>query len=185
MKFILLYDGDLRSNGDARHKHEIREVFHAQLLALWQQDPLRNYHDSLTTLENPDSPKLIVTLAGRQFAPLVGNHFRLVAELDILMLRPEPPGSVLTQGGDIDNRLKTLFDALRMPRVESEIPAIASFGPHNAPFHCLLEDDALVTEVAVRTERLLTTPPSRNYVRLVITVKTKAVVSTYGNLGLV
>jgi hypothetical protein len=52
----------------------------------------------------------------------VCSQLRLVARLSIVMLRPEPPGSIITAGGDIDNRLKTLFDALRMPKVISEIP---------------------------------------------------------------
>jgi hypothetical protein len=35
--------------------------------------------------------------------------------LNILFLRADIPGKVV-QSGDIDNRLKTLFDALRMPQ---------------------------------------------------------------------
>lgn len=185
MRFILLYDGELRANGDARHKHGIREAFHSQLHALWQQEPLSIYSDSISLVPKPQSPTLITNIGGHNFAPLVGRYFRLTAEIEVLMLRPESPGSVITQGGDIDNRLKTLFDALRMPQVSSEIPSGALFGLHNDPFHCVLEDDALVTEVSVRTDRLLLVAPSRNHVRLVITVQTKAVVATVGNIGLV
>ena len=53
------------------------------------------------------------------FVPLVTREMDVVAELSIIMLRPEIPGQLVTQGGDIDNRLKTLFDALTMLRHKS------------------------------------------------------------------
>lgn len=47
---------------------------------------------------------------------------QLYAELDILVLRPEAPGAVIVHSGDVDNQLKTLFDALRRPAEASEAP---------------------------------------------------------------
>jgi hypothetical protein len=44
-------------------------------------------------------------------------------------LRADIPGKVV-QSGDIDNRLKTLFDALRMPASDLEMAECAS-GPAN------------------------------------------------------
>ena len=35
MQFRLVYQGLLRSNGDARHKQEIRRALHPQLRELW------------------------------------------------------------------------------------------------------------------------------------------------------
>ena len=62
---------------------------------------------------------------------------------------------MLGEGGDIDNRLKTRFDALRKPSTaeaqQAEIPAAAV----DDPIHTLLRDDALVTWVNVETDRLL------------------------------
>jgi hypothetical protein len=82
-----------------------------------------------------------------------------LAELDIVMLRPEPSGAIVTGGGDIDNRLKTLLDALRMPGNVDELPdhlgkSEASENPAQR-FLCLLEDDRLVTGISVRTHELL------------------------------
>jgi hypothetical protein len=37
------------------------------------------------------------------------------AELDIILLRQQAKGGLVGQGGDIDNQLKTLFEALRIP----------------------------------------------------------------------
>ena len=60
-------------------------------------------------------------MKGFKFAPLVNKKLELVSELDILFLRPEEPGQIVS-GGDIDNCLKTLFDALRCPSNKHEIP---------------------------------------------------------------
>jgi hypothetical protein len=46
----------------------------------------------------------------------------LACGLDILFLRRDMPGvPLIHSGGDIDNRLKTLFDALKIPESCAEI----------------------------------------------------------------
>ena len=74
-----------------------------------------------------------------------------VAELSMTRLRPEPPGGLVTQGGDIDNRLKTLFDALSMPRHAGALPS-ELIDPDENPLCCLLKDDGLIVSLSVRTE---------------------------------
>jgi len=64
----------------------------------------------------------------------------LLAELDILMLRPEAPGAIISSG-DIDNSLKTLFDALRVPNNEQEVGGSARQSSWASPTFTLLEDD--------------------------------------------
>src|SRR6266849_6098917 len=59
-----------------------------------------------------------VLIGGKQFVPLVRQSLALACSLDILFLRREEPGSLILQGGDIDNRIKTLFDALKMPTAD-------------------------------------------------------------------
>jgi hypothetical protein len=94
--------------------------------------------------------------------------------LDILFLRRDGPGALVKSGGDIDNRVKVLFDALRMPQTCDEVcgekPA-----QDEEPFYCLLEDDKLISSVRVDTNWLLT-PPSAGErihdVHLIIRVKT-------------
>ena len=89
----------------------------------------------------------------------------MTCNLDILFLRKEEPGGLILQSGDIDNRIKTLFDALRMPAPGELIPPNMS----ENPMHCLLESDTLVTGFNVRTDRLLTKPSaSDKQVHLVI-----------------
>ena len=103
------------------------------------------------------------------------------AELSLTLLRPEPPGNLLTQGGDIDNRLKTLFDALTMPRHANALPVGAKPEEGEMPFFCLLEDDNLVTSVQVRTEQLLEPECDSSVVELFIFVRTRISRQTYGN----
>jgi hypothetical protein len=75
--------------------------------------------------------------------------------------------------GDIDNRIKGMLDALRMPS-KSEIGS-ANLSPQQgeAPFFTLLEDDALVTSPSVETDYLLE-PGRKDDVLLLLDVKVEA-----------
>jgi hypothetical protein len=88
------------------------------------------------------------------FIPLVTRLHGLVCEIDITFLRREEPGAIVNEGGDIDNRLKTLFDALRIPYNAAEMGRSTDPGDTVNVF-CLLEDDLLITRLSVRTGRLL------------------------------
>lgn len=184
MEFSLLYQGPLKSNGTTQHKQEIRRVFHPQLKLLWQQTPLNSFNEILQ--ENPPKGKISILqkVGDFTFAPLVNEKLKLYAELDLVFLRPEAPGSLITQSGDIDNRLKTLFDALRMAKVCTEIPDGDNPNQDESPFFCLLEDDSLITKISVKTDRLLIPAPSDNHVYLLLTVKTKIVVGTWLNIAI-
>jgi len=107
----------------------------------------------------------------------------VVAELSLTLLRPEPPGHLITQGGDIDNRLKTLFDALTMPRQENALSEGLVPTEDETPFFCLLEDDNLVTAVAVRTEQLLEPNIDSSHVDLFIDVTTNVTRQTMDNFA--
>jgi hypothetical protein len=105
------------------------------------------------------------------------------ANSNITILRPEPPGAIITQSGDIDNRLKTLFDGLKIPTI-GELPSGDGPMSGETPFYCLLEDDNLITRISVTTERLLEPSKDTAYVELLIRVKTKPTRVTLGNLVL-
>jgi len=116
-----------------------------------------------------------------EFLPLVSKRLELMATLDILMLRPEPPGQILSQGGDIDNRLKTLLDALQMPRAEQISPTDQP-KVDEVPFYCLLEDDHLITSLRVTTDRLLDCPVGGTEVLLIIHVETEFTHQNFSNM---
>jgi hypothetical protein len=112
---------------------------------------------------------------GFKWLPIVTEQSGLICRLEILMLRSGQPGQVLY---DVDNRIKTVFDALRMAKGTDELGARtrkgqASPADDEDPFYVLLEDDRLITHIAVTTDALLEPVPhvSQNEaVRLVINV---------------
>jgi len=106
---------------------------------------------------------------------------KTVAELEVHVLRPEPPGSLLTQGGDIDNRLKTLFDSLTMPRHLNQLPSGVFPTPDETPFFSLLEDDNLVTSVTVHYDQLLEPVSDSSQVDLTVRVQIRALMRLWGN----
>ena len=192
MEFRLTYEGKLlRSGSDkprAQHKHELRKAFHKQLRRLWGINPYLKHGNPVTfDWEQSGLPKngtthgttLAEWLAnqyqrcGYQFVPLVRRELSLVCALSILFLRPDQPGDVLSSG-DIDGRLKTLFDALTMPQNAGQLGPYKSPGEDETPFFCLLADDSLITHVAVETDVLLEpigTDFDKNDARLVVSVK--------------
>ncbi len=125
---------------------------------------------------------------GFKFVPLVNNRLKLSCGLDILFLRRDMPGiPLIHSGGDIDNRLKVLFDALRVPANCDEVAGAVRDTDEDPYFFCLLEDDALITEVSVTTDTLLTpyVAGQENDVHLVIKVKVKPTEFSFENLEFV
>jgi hypothetical protein len=185
MRISLHYRGRLNANGSPSHKHDIRLRFHQQLQTLWQQFPLNEFNHWLTYKEDPNEYSVLRTLDKYTFAPLVTGKMNGIVELSIVLLRPEKPGGLITQGGDIDNRLKTLFDALTMPRHGNALPKDLDPATEPNPFFCLLEDDNLVTSLQVRTEQLLEPDVHPCEVDLTIHVRTRVTAMTVGNWPLV
>jgi hypothetical protein len=97
-----------------------------------------------------------------------------------LFLRPAAAGDLFKDGGDIDNRIKTLLDALRIPKKE-ELPDDWVPTDTEKPFHCLLEDDKLLSRFSVDTDRLLIPQKHEQDVSLVITVSLAASKGTMDN----
>lgn len=188
MQFTLTYSGELKANGDSKHKHLIRREFHSQLMILWQQIPLSDYRYWFDATNSKTSVDLNRRIKLFRFVPLISPSLHLICELRIFMLKPELPGSIITQAGDIDNRLKTLFDALRVP-VDNEIPKDEKPEVDEDPFFCLLENDSLISKIVVDTDRLLKKTQKTTDVHLdiqVITRPTQVLIGNKasGNLGL-
>lgn len=181
MQLVLHYRGPLKANGPPAHKHGLRQIFHAQLKKLWSQKPLTESPDLLKPRIRLGDYSLLRSLDSFTFVPLITQEMDVVAELTITLLRPEPPGGLITQGGDLDNRLKTLFDALTMPRFSNALPSGAVPQSDQTPFFCLLEDDNLVTAVSVRTEQLLEPDIDSAFVDASIHVLTRVTRPTMGN----
>src|ERR1700687_3316817 len=91
---------------------------------------------------------------GNRFVPLISEAGGFTCDLKILFLRRDNPGGLINNLGDIDNRIKVLFDGLRMPVEVKELGGYAIDQDEN-PFFCLLENDRLITSVTVTTDRLV------------------------------
>jgi hypothetical protein len=184
LDFRLIYRGSLPAETNSprvKAKHDIRRSLHPQLAELWRQNPFLRAHRDLILppLESGlPSKSLLDRIAdnyrmyGHRFIPLIRASAGASCALDILFLRRDGPGGIVRAGGDIDNRIKVLFDGLRTPDSCRGIPDAPGDGED--PFHCLLDNDYLITEVKITTDRLLTPMTSEEKVHdveLVIHVK--------------
>lgn len=185
VEFRLLYEGELlqssKSDTRAKEKHEIRRSFHPQLRRLWDTNSsldqlARHQHIGSWLAQHPEVDKESQTnadfrhirwrviseqweRAGFNFVPLVTAEHCLRCSLDILLLRPEEDRFIFRQG-DIDGQVKTLFDALRIPKNLAEAGGSVP-QEDESPFFCLLEDDRLISEVRVITDQLLLLPKEK------------------------
>jgi hypothetical protein len=192
VNFRLTYDGPLKAAGqsDTRRldKHHIRRVFSRQLDQLYMH---RGHfmEAEFDALPSEDFNQLVVQCGDFRFLALVRERLSLVCDLDILFLRRENPGQLIGSGGDLDNRIKVLFDALRIPQDANEmrglVPELNVQGKP-ALVLCLAEDDKLITGFRVTTDRLLDPAASEaeeNNVRLIINVEVKATKLTQENMA--
>jgi hypothetical protein len=194
LNFILTYKGVLTSNADKKQKHSIREQLSPQLEELWTADPLlkrlgaeqREYRDENGAICDYSDTKVWIADSFKRgdshFLPLVTRRLKLICDLDITFLRRD--GDLIKGGGDLDNRIKTLFDALRVPDISQLVEGESS--TFHKPQYCLLEDDSLIAGFRIKPERLLV--PSilerpLNEVQLSISVRVGAVDLTSINRG--
>jgi hypothetical protein len=184
MEFTLHYRGALRANRGPTDKHRLRRHFHAQLKELWDEPPLKGMRTTLLDASGPGEKSIIHSTESFEFAPLVCSSLQMVVDLCITLLRPEPPGRIITQAGDIDNRLKTLLDALTMPHQPNALPPDATPSEDESPFFCLMEDDNLIAHLDVGSDRLLDPTAQPSEVVLLIHVPTRPTATNLANLNL-
>jgi hypothetical protein len=190
VEFRLVYQGPLPAASSGRGgtrrdiKHGIRKNIHQQLTKVWTQHPALSFRFEQRLSGQVDGPPIPFRIVdnwiakykrfGFNFLPLITEELGLACALDILFLRPDQPGMLIDSTGDIDNRIKVLFDGLRMPRYADEVEGYAPDAGED-PFFCLLEDDALINEVKITTDQMLVPAADENDVLLVIHVKSLVV----------
>jgi hypothetical protein len=206
MEFKLRYNGDMLRPQQARdarrsEKHALRLHFHEQLREIWRNDarysqinPLEvgeavyagNIWDVQRNAENK-IPYFAGTplrgflyqrrLAGYRFVPMVTRVMEADCHLRIALRRPIKPGTIIYSGGDLDGRLKTLFDAFAMPPQQQDLPE--GITGNDAPCLCLLESDELITGLSIESEEWRAAPSS-HHAEADITVTIQAVTLMYG-----
>jgi hypothetical protein len=211
MRFYLAYSGPLSGSGNKPKPDEVRDIrdqFHSQLTFLWQTHAaLKRLRWTARVVQRPydyipgmvdspfgreDEPPVEIPdgyvdlcspiqRGGKQYRPLVRKSLDLTCCLKIIFLRQEDPGSLVLQGGDLDNRIKTLFDAFRLPdeNVEKRYPQAQELTC------CLLENDTLISGFSVSTGRLLIPESDRpNEVRLIIEADVRVLLAGAWNVAL-
>jgi hypothetical protein len=184
VQFRLVYRGPLPSHGSggssgerSKQQHAIRKQLHPQLKELWSQNRFLRNKLRLEVLapiaqmaEGNVTWKIPYVFKEDNFnlVPLITKSNGLACALEILFLRRDNPGNLVKSGGDIDNRIKVLFDALHIPDRGSMTRFMPESGEN--PFFCLLEDDQLITEVSVTTDRLLVPLESDEHIHDVILI---------------
>jgi len=152
---------DKKSLRRGTEKQNIRKFFHPQLKELWNTNKLLSttkipkggrqvaipidanhggfsFYSSSKMVASEERP-LVDYVAdqypqfGYKFVPLVREKWTLACGLEILFLRRDPPGSLWT-AGDIDNRVKTLIDGLRMPKCVAELGDYKDPAADETPF---------------------------------------------------
>jgi len=216
MRFRLTYAGALLSSNPLdtqkriEHKHDIRRVMHRQLKELWRTDKWLSKAEMAPNAGSilpanslmvwPDDPTTRRPMAevlgriyghsGYKFVPLVRQEIDLACTLRVLCLRRDGISAV-SVARDIDNRIKTLIDALTMPSANQGSPMKGGVaippGPDEDPFYVLLDDDRQVTHLEVETDTALELDDApgtdESFVRLFITVEIRPVYVTMFNLS--
>ena len=176
MKFRIRYEGDLKSRQqcDLAHIHAIRKFIHGQLKSLWEAGAFEEEDSSKISLYD-------VPTGSHSFRVLATQALSRAVELGILLLRYDPAPITVISGGDLDNRLKTLIDALRAPTKQEIEQGLLDIGSN--PFYCLLDDDKRIRQISVEADRLYD-PPRERHSLAVISVRIIALKATWANAGL-
>ncbi|MDR3126381.1 MAG: hypothetical protein LBT92_01990 [Rickettsiales bacterium] len=174
MKFKLIYTGELKINPKRRSQHlaEIRSQISPQLKRLSEIVPYNVIKKKLL-----DKNKGVREIGGARFFPLIAPELDLLAELDIQILHPE---LLETPHADIDNRMKTLLDALKRPQSPHEV----TDRNKGEIIYTLLDDDRLVTKMTINTSHLLTFQNEADLL-VIITVNIRASRGTMDNLAVI
>jgi len=165
MEFTLYIHGQINSNDNTRAIHKIRQELHYQLKHLWELDPWKKngkYPWQKNKLEDIGldvwkiENELFQERHGKNFICLAKANLNMYVELSFNFFVPKD-----TSFRDIDNKLKTLCDALKLPDkrkrkedVPEEIKKWAQNKKEN-PLVCLLEDDDLIYKLSAETDFFL------------------------------
>ncbi len=171
LNFRLVYQGLLVSSGNKSHspeKHAIRRYLHRQLMNAWKlKEPLKARSGILRPFDpehrsvvgglrvvsagaGTDRDEQIITVNSKKYLPIVSEDLALTCTLDILLLSSTYMG--VMKAGDLDGRIKTIVDALRIPQHNE-----CSEGDED-PLYVLMEDDELISGLTVTADLLLADP---------------------------
>ncbi len=176
MRFPLSYEGPLPSSGNVGDRKptrlpdiwNIRNTISPQIEKVFETHPAF-FGESSQSMALRHACKQPIRVSEKEFYVIAQLDFKLKCELKITMLVNHSIATVVDNAGDLDNRLKTLLDALRMPQFPHEIKG---YMPNIDPYCCLLQNDVLISALHIETFRKTAAPVDahHNHVRLNIDV---------------
>jgi hypothetical protein len=185
MQFCLRYSGRLKSSDTAVGKHAIRSALHEQVKSLCASEAFAPaFAANEKDVREERGEPLYVTHGSKRFWFLVSESHATVVDLRVTLLVPHKVRGIVHNGGDIDNRIKTLLDALRAPASPSEIPTVDRFDYSGDGMYCLLQDDKLVNRLAIQTYQDHA-PADTDAVTALIEVETRITRALWGNIHFV
>lgn len=175
MRFHLVYHGPLPGNGNKPKPDDVRDIrdfLHPQLAMVWETHAaLKRLRSTarvargpgrfLGSLESPfdDEGRAAwplqegfvdlrepVSKGDKTYHPLVRESLDLNCSLEIRFPRQENPGQLVLQGGDLDNRIKTLLGFSKQKLKQITCKKLS---------YCLMEIDTPVSGINVSTDRIL------------------------------
>lgn len=181
MRFTLVFEGDLPPKANSTQKWGIRRALEPQLRALWQSSQLEGLERFQNPTYLPSDCYVGRKIGSLEFIPLISPKLDLRVELKIILLSASLPGGLVNRSGDLDNRMKTLLDALSVPTPQQLVPE----GSHESDgrVFCLLDDDRLIIKLDVSNDRLLTEQQESRRALAIITVRPIAFRATMANIG--
>ncbi|MBN9425872.1 MAG: hypothetical protein J0H09_05140 [Burkholderiales bacterium] len=128
--------------------------------------------------------RLSVQFGLKRYRCLVSEKLDVAIDLQITILVPNKDAAAVREGGDLDNRLKTLFDALRAPAQPNEIPDTDEFDYAGEGMFCLMRDDNLIKNISVQMHQDYA-PIDKDTVLCLMLVNTRLLAMRYDNLAYV
>jgi hypothetical protein len=196
MRFSLKYQGELlaakRKDNRSQNKNQLRWHFSEQLEQLLKRGDFSRIPKFESVSKTGKGIRIDFSKVPEwkhfndaEYLAIVDRSMNVGVTLDIEIERHEPPGSLFQHGGDhsgdLDNRLKTLFDGLRSPHDASEaisysksFPARENLDKEKERCVCLLEDDGVITGFRVSTSASLDPNLPQTHVAIKIGVEIKA-----------
>jgi len=161
MDLELDYDGFVPSHqgGHSEHKQKLRMAFSEQLRRHWtqQSDYLWNWYSKGLPVArvnadgicdpDPVEPFFKVELFNYWMIPLASYRNNLSCRVDVKILRRKQRSRLVQGRADLDNQLKLVQDALKMPKNQNEVPG--NMYGHGDEMFVLVEDDSLITRSSV------------------------------------
>lgn len=159
MKITLTYRGRIPSarSGGGKDKvaaiSDMRLSFHNQLARLWGEHPfevLKEWEDSNFAA---GAPNFIRRVSGVNFVPFYDERKVGIAvglEINLLSGQPKDAPKVIS-AGDLDNRIKSVIDALHPPQKDSLSQELTALNR----VYCLMSDDEAVKEISASTRPFL------------------------------